>query len=82
MRRFATTILALGAGLSLSACHTVGRLSEANTITGKPVQTEMIVANHTGKAITVTFDRCAVVRPFTKKYAEKQAITSTSAKKM
>lgn len=45
MRRTATTILALGACLSLTAC---------NTILGRNVQTEMIVANHTGGTITVS----------------------------
>ena len=50
MRRTAMTILALAGSLSLVGC---------NTITGKPVRTEMIVANDTGHTITVSFDQSA-----------------------
>lgn len=48
MRRTATTILALASGLCLSGCATVF---------GGRVQTEMLIANHTGQPLTVAFDQ-------------------------
>lgn len=48
MRRTATTLLALTACLGLPAC---------NTILGRHVQTEMLIANHTDREMTVAFDQ-------------------------
>ena len=48
MRRTATTILSLAAALSLGGC---------STICGQHVQTEMLIANHTGGPITVALEQ-------------------------